>query len=131
MPIMTAIKIKATNIADGAHNNGHTLYVLPQISIFINNTSNFHQPANQIIKIISNGLTWLIYLILQLLHEISVLNPFPRPTTQDKKLTNTWKIRHETCTHRNMLPPTLGYQTSYQPSIQKLSKTRKRKSYAT
>ena len=31
---------------------------------------------------------------------------------------NAWKIFHKTCTHRNMLPPTLGYQTSHQLSIQ-------------
>ena len=32
-------------------------------------------------------LTWLIYLILQPLQELSILNPFLQPTTQDQKLT--------------------------------------------
>ena len=43
---------------------------------------------------------------------------------------NAWKIWHKTCTHSNMLPLHLRYQTSHQPSIQKLSRTRKRKSSA-
>ena len=43
---------------------------------------------------------------------------------------NAWKICHKTCTHRNIFPPTLGSQTSHQPSIQKLFKTKKRKSSA-
>ena len=89
MPSMTEIKTKATNIADGDHNGGHTLQILPQMPIFINNASNFHQPANHIIKSISNGLTWLIYLILQPLQDLSILNPFPQPKTQDQKLTAT------------------------------------------
>ena len=89
MPSITEIKIKATNIADSGHNGEHTLYILPQITIFINNVSNFHQPTNKIIKIISNGLTWSIYLILQQLQDLSILNPFIHPTTQDQKLTAT------------------------------------------
>ena len=44
--------------------------------------------------------------------------------TKSKVSRNAWKIGHKIYTHRNMLPPTLGSQTSHQPSIQKLSKTR-------
>ena len=50
--------------------------------------------------------------------------------TRSKVNRNTWKICHKTCNHRNMLPSTLGSQTSHQPYIQKVSKTRKRKSSA-
>ena len=50
--------------------------------------------------------------------------------TRSKFYPNACNIFHKTCTHRNMLPTTLGYQTFHQLSIQKLSKTRKRKSSA-
>ena len=43
---------------------------------------------------------------------------------------NDWKICHKTCTHCNILPPTPRSQNPHQPSIQKLSKTRKMKSSA-
>ena len=89
MPSMTLIKIKATDIVDGGQNGGHTLYILPQIFIFINNASNFHQPANQNIKSISNGLTWLIYMILQQLQDLSILNPFLQPITKYQNLIAT------------------------------------------
>ena len=89
MPGMTAIKRKAKNIVDGVHNGGHTLQIVHQISIFINNASNFHQPANQIIKSISHGLICSIYLILQPLQELSILKPFLQPITQDQSLTAT------------------------------------------
>ena len=89
MTSMTAIKRKATNIADGDQNGGHTLYIIPKISIFINNTSNLHQPTNQIIKSISNGLTWSIYLIMHPLQDFSILNPFIQPTTQYQNLSAT------------------------------------------
>ena len=64
----------------------------------------------------------------------SITGPFsfePISSTNDKisKFNrNACKICHTTCIHRNMLPLTPGYRTSHQPSIQKLSKTRKRKS---
>ena len=40
-------------------------------------------------KSMSNEMTWLIYLILQPLQDLSILNPFIQPTTQDQNLTTT------------------------------------------
>ena len=121
MPGITSIKIKAMNITDVGQNDGHALYILPQISIFINNSSNFHQPANKIIIIIFNRLTWSIYMILQPLQNNSILNPFLKPTTQDQKLTPTPEI------YAIKLVPTVT--CSLQPSDPKLPTNHLSKNY--
>ena len=45
--------------------------------------------------------------------------------TRSKVNRNTWKMLPKTCTHRNIILPTLGSQISHQPSIHKLFKTSK------
>ena len=89
MPSTTAIKEKSDKYSRWCPEWWtYTLYNSSNNNIYQQHIQ-FPPTRKPVYKCIYNGLTWLIYLILHLLQDLSILNQFLQQATQDQKLATT------------------------------------------